>query len=210
MRDFSQVSRWTLVVLTGSVLLFVAAYFQPMWGFYLFSPQYPHGLTLSIYLDHVGGDVMEVNILNHYIGMAKLDQAAQFEREMSGYGVGFVALTSLLVGLTKERYSLWLSLPAFVFPVVFLSGMYFWMYRFGHDLSPHAPVRVKAFTPTLLGAGQIGNFHTIGLPGLGFYLVLMAVGGVALVNSRQKLFKFIHKCLRISNIRFGRTEKRIH
>lgn len=167
--------RLVLVFAVTAVLLYGGAWFQPMWGWYLTAPQYPFGLILAVYLDHVAGDVTEINILNHYIGMAKLDEAAKLERAMAIYGVAGIALvTMLLVFVPGKRYARYFAWPAFAFPVVFVVAMYGWMYKFGHELSEAAPVTVDPFTPTLIGRGQIGNFSTIGLPGPGFYMVLGA------------------------------------
>jgi hypothetical protein len=175
MMSFYLRNRWCVFFAVLAAALHMILYLLPMWGFYLFAPQYPHGLLLSIYMNRVSGDVTEVNILNHYIGMAKLDQAALLERQLSIYGVSLVALATLLFGCVRGRFSRWLALPGLAFPFVFLACMYFWLYQFGHQLSSAAPVHVQPFTPTLLGTGKIGNFHTIGLPGLGFYLALTAL-----------------------------------
>lgn len=166
--------RWIILGLAVTAVgLYIAAFFLPMWGFYLYAPQYPFGLTLSVYMNRVAGDVTEINILNHYIGMAKLDQAAQLERQLAGYGVAGIALAVLLmVFVPGRRFTKLFAVPAFLFPVAFLGLFYFWMWKFGHTLSPDAPVDVPPFTPKLLGKGQIGNFRTVGLPGAGFYLIL--------------------------------------
>ncbi|MCA9556223.1 MAG: hypothetical protein KC933_39730 [Myxococcales bacterium] len=170
-----------------AVALYAAAYFQPMWGWYLSAPQYPKGLVMSVYLDKVTGDVTEINILNHYIGMKKLDEAAELERALAVYGVcGIGLMAMLMVFFPGKRYAKYFTLPAFLFPVVFLGMMYMWMYRFGHELSPEAPVTVPPFTPTLTGHGQIGNFHTLGLPGPGFYMILGAALAVALAFTLRK------------------------
>lgn len=162
------------MALVAAGLLF-AAWFQPMWGWYLSAPQYPQGLVLSVYMNHVSGDIMEINILNHYIGMAKLDEAARFERAIAGYGIAIIVLITLLMVFVPGRRSAKLfAIPAFIFPFVFVAAMYRWMYRFGHELSPDAPVTIDPFTPTLAGTGQIGNFSTIGMPGAGFYMILAA------------------------------------
>ena len=173
--------RWVVLGLALlACALYAAAYFVPMWGWYLSAPQYPQGLVMAVYLDRVTGDVTEINILNHYIGMAKLEDAAQLERSLSLYGVIAIGLASLMgVCLPGRRFSKYLFLPALLFPVVFLGMVYFWMYRFGHELNPDAPVTVSPFTPTLIGVGDIGNFHTVGLPGPGFYLILGAALAVA-------------------------------
>lgn len=161
-----------LLALVG-VCLYAYAFFQPVWGFHLFAPQYPYGLNLSIYLNRVDGDVTEINILNHYIGMGKLDEAAKVERALSVYLVGGLSLVILsFVILPARRYARLLAIPAYAFPVLFFTQMYYWMYRFGHELSPAAPVKVPGFTPKVIGDGVIGNFSTTGLPGAGFYLIL--------------------------------------
>ena len=43
----------------------------------------------------MGGDVHEIDMLNHYIGMGHLAEAAQFERHYAAWGVGLVALLVL-------------------------------------------------------------------------------------------------------------------
>ena len=155
-----------------------AALLVPMWGWYLTAPQYPDGLVMAVYMNKVTGDVTEIDILNHYIGMGKLEEAAQLERSLAIYGVIGIALVTLVAVCAPRRpFSGMLYLPAVLFPVVFLGFVYYWMYTFGHDLNPEAPVTVAPFTPTLLGPGDVGNFHTHGLPGAGFYLILAA--GVA-------------------------------
>lgn len=166
--------RWLILLLaTAAICFYIAAYFQPIWGFYLFAPQYPQGLTLGIYMDHLVGDTTEIDILNHYIGMAKLDSAAAFERSIAGYGLaaigGLTLLMAIFSGTPQARF---FAIPAIIFPPVLVGIMYFWMYKFGHDLSASAPVRMDPFTPKLLGEGIIGNFRTYGMPGPGFYLIL--------------------------------------
>ena len=166
--------RWLILGLAMSaVVLYAAAFFQPMWGYYLYAPQYPYGLTLSVYLNHVGGDVSEINILNHYIGMSHLEEAAKLERQFAAYGLMGISLALLLmVFVPGKKNAPWLAIPAFGFPVIFLVMSYYWMWKFGHSLNPAAPVHVPPFTPPLLGAGQIGNFRRPGLPGPGFYMIL--------------------------------------
>lgn len=169
--------RWTVLALAVvAVICFALAYFFPMWGFYLYSPQYPDGLILSVYLNRVAGDVTEINVLNHYIGMAKLDEAAQLERALSGYGlIGISLLTLLFVFAPTHKVSKYYAIPAISFPFVFLGLFYYWMYSFGHELAPEAPIRIAPFTPTMIGHGRIGNFETIGMPGAGFYLIITAM-----------------------------------
>ncbi len=172
-----------------AVSFYGAALFVPMWGWYLTAPQYPDGLVMAIYMNKITGDITEIDILNHYIGMGKLEEAAQLERSLAIYGVIGIALVTLIgVCLPGRPFYRLLALPALGFPVVFLGFVYYWMYTFGHNLNPDAPVSVAPFTPTLLGPGDVGNFHTEGLPGAGFYLILgaaVAAGCAYLLRHRQ-------------------------
>src|SRR3990167_3046799 len=92
--------RWGVVGLSlAAAALFGVAFFFPWWRLWLFAPQYPKGLEISISLTGVAGDVRELNILNHYIGMKGLDLAAVTERRFAAQGVGLVALLAICVTL---------------------------------------------------------------------------------------------------------------
>jgi copper chaperone NosL len=172
--------RWLTVALaTLGVLAFTLASTLPWWKFTLYAPQYPHGLRLQIALTGLSGDVHEIDMLNHYIGMQHLTAAAPIERAYAGYGVAGVCLAVLtgilLLGRRTGRLAL---LPAALFPIGFVVDSFGWLYAFGHQLDPRAPLHVPPFTPELFGNGQIGQFLTYAEPALGFWL---SVAGVALV-----------------------------
>jgi copper chaperone NosL len=76
----------TVLTVVGAALL-LGSYLFPYWGVFLKAPQYPEGLRLTVYMSHVVGDVDEVNLLNHYIGMGKLNEAAEFERRYALFGL---------------------------------------------------------------------------------------------------------------------------
>ena len=59
---------------------------MPYWSLVLHAPQYPGGLVVNAYINHLEGDVQEIDGLNHYIGMRPLGEAAQFERTEALYG----------------------------------------------------------------------------------------------------------------------------
>ena len=104
-------ARWTVVALTlVAVSLYVASYFLPWWEFTLFAPQYPQGLDLVIGLSGMSGDVREIDMLNHYIGMAHLADAAAVERQLAAYGVGAIGVAVLAIMLGAGRKaSLWVE-----------------------------------------------------------------------------------------------------
>jgi nitrous oxidase accessory protein len=172
--------RWLVVLLAvAGMAAFAAAYFQPWWDFALYAPQYPRGLRLTLWLTQVTGDVREVNMLNHYIGMGNLDDAAKLEREIAIYAVAALCMVVLaLVLLSGRRLAKSLMVAGVAFPVLFIADSFYWLYRFGHELDPRAPVRIPPFTPEMFGNGSIGQFMTFAQPALGFWL---AVSGAVLL-----------------------------
>jgi hypothetical protein len=173
-------ARWLVIGLAAAgALLFALSFFQAWWDFYLYAPQYPKGLRVTLSLTGASGDIQEVNILNHYIGMKHLDEAAPIERRLAGYGIAAISIVTVLLALVSgRRLNKLVAIPALSLPVVFIADSFYWLYKFGHQLDPKAPLRIKAFTPQMFGNGVIGQFETFAQPALGFWL---AVGGAALV-----------------------------
>lgn len=157
--------------LCGSVSL-------PYWEMSLDAKQYQRPLSVVAYPDRITGDISEIDLLNHYIGMRKLDQAAVFERSI---GRGFVlamAAVMLLTAVIGTRWSPLLLLPVVLFPALFLLDLHWWLRDFGLNLDPHAPMNrsIKPFVPTILGVGKVGQFTTHARIGIGMYLALIASG----------------------------------
>jgi len=173
--------RWLVVALTmGAIGAYVASFFPAWWNFTLYAPQYPHGLKLTISLTGMGGDVREIDMLNHYIGMGHLADAAKHERHLAGWGVGLITLMALAIALLAgKKAGKAMVVPGLAFPVVFLGDAFYWLYTFGHNLDPRAPLHIPPFTPQLFGNGQIGQFMTFATPGTGFW---MAIGGLGLLG----------------------------
>jgi hypothetical protein len=168
----------TLLLSLARVLLLVSV-FLPYWHMELSAPQYPDGLFLTAYVNHLTGDVKEIDGLNHYIGMRPLNDAAHYEKAMAVWAV--IAMFLLVEGamFIHSRWAVLLALPAVLFPIGFLADLQYWMHAFGQNLNPAAPLSssVKPFTPTVLGEGGIGQFRTYADIGLGLWL---AFGGSAL------------------------------
>ncbi len=146
----------------------------PYWSLTLMAPQYPGGLRVAVYVTHLAGDVTEVDNLNHYVGMKKLNQAAQVERFLAPLAIGAAALLASTLAYTRRRWAALLALPAMLFPVIFLADMYFWLYQYGHNLDPNAPLRIPPFTPPLFGVGTVGQFKTVAELQIGFWLSVAA------------------------------------
>ncbi len=187
--DELRTHRWryatpTFIFMIARVLLLLSI-FQPYWYMELEAPQYPNGLFLTAYVNHLTGDVKEIDGLNHYIGMKPIEQAAAFERAASVWLV--VAMFLLVEGAAfiHSKWAVLLAIPAIGFPVGFLVDLQFWLATFGQNLDPAAPLSssIKPFTPMILGEGGIGQFKTYAEVGLGFWFatacsVLTIVGFV--------------------------------
>lgn len=164
-----------LVVLATLALL--PSIVLPTWTIRLRAPQYPDGLALTIYPHTVAGDVREVNLLNHYIGMheIKADEFPEF-RFIPFFILRFVgfALLTALVGRMAIAALGWVDF--IVFGAVMLYTLQHWLYRYGHDLSPSAPLKLEPFTPAFIGQTTIGQFTVSSWPAAG--AILMAVAGL--------------------------------
>ncbi len=167
-------AHWAVVLLGASGAgLVVASFFFDWWRFWLYAPQYPGGLKLAISLTGVSGDVREVDILNHYIGMKSLSTAAPLERKIASFGVAAVATVSLAGALFAGRkIGKLIAIPAVLFPLIFIADSFYWLHRFGHDLDPRAPLKIGVFTPQMFGNGEIGQFATFAAPAMGFWIAI--------------------------------------
>jgi hypothetical protein len=159
----------------AAATLYVISFFQPYWQVTLLAPQYPDGLTVEIFLDHLTGDVREIDGLNHYIGMAPLGEAAQFERSIAGWAIGGLSVLVVAAALFRYRIlTIGAALATITFPLAFMADSFYWLYTFGNNLDPRAPINLDPFTPTLLGQGKVGQFETFAGPQLGFWLAVAA------------------------------------
>lgn len=144
----------------------------PLWSMSMRAPQYPRGLTLQAYGTRMVGDVSELNILNHYIGMPPLEAPA-FETALFPYAV--IALVALCLLSPIHSVVRRVALFGLVLgPVVMLADLQWRLYEFGHSLNPEAPIRLKPFTPLVIGSTTMGNFTSFGMPSWGLACFVMA------------------------------------
>jgi len=162
----------------AAAVLLLISISQPYWLMTLRAPQYPKGLHVSGYVNRMEGDVQEIDGLNHYIGMRKLDEAARIERATSVATLWTFAGLLILGTIIHNRKSAYLVLPAIFFPAVFLLDLHLWLAHFGQHLDPHAPLSsaIKPFVPPVLGVGKIGQFRTIAAAGTGLIQATVASG----------------------------------
>jgi copper chaperone NosL len=179
----------TLAISLARVCLLVSL-FLPYWHIKLKAPQYPRrDLQINAYINRVEGDLREINGLNHYIGMRKLDEAAQFEKAVGVWGLIALVLLMESAMFIHSRWAALLLLPVILFPAFFLLDLHYWLNLFGQNLDPKAPLSssIKPFTPPALGEGVIGQFKTIAWQGYGLWLAwaAAALSVVGLVLHRR-------------------------
>ena len=164
------------VLLGIAVLLFLVSVFMPYWSLRLNAPQYPQGLFVHAYLNHLEGDVREIDGLNHYIGMRPLAEAAQLERSLSLIAVGALALLVAGAIFIHNKWAALFCLPALLYPLIFLADLQYWLASFGTNLDPKAPLSssIEPFVPPVLGKGFVGQFSTVATPGPGLILATVA------------------------------------
>ena len=183
-------------VLSAARLALLVSLFLPYWLMELEAPQYPDGLHVQAYVNHLTGDVREIDTLNHYIGMRPLEEAAQLERAASIWVI--IALILLVEGAAyvHSRWAALLTLPAILFPVFFLADLHFWLDNFGQNLDPEAALSsaIEPFTPPVLGVGMVGQFKTVASPGAG--LILAALAAVLIIVGlvlHRRAYKPLHE-----------------
>lgn len=164
------------LLLVGAAMLIIISIFLPYWSLVLHAPQYPQGLVVHAYLNHLEGDVREIDGLNHYIGMRPLGEAAQLEKSISIFAIGALILLVLAAIFIHSPWSALLAAPAILLPVVFLGDLYYWLNNFGQNLDPNAALSnaIEPFTPTILGEGVIGQFKTVAFADFGLLLASAA------------------------------------
>jgi copper chaperone NosL len=191
---FSQIQCLTVVLPDGSerklidyllpsAILMLAAFllmisiFLPYWRMTMTAPQYPKGLTVEVYVNHLEGDMREIDELNHYLGMPPLDEGGRMERSFSVYAVlafGLLLIAGVFIG---NQWAGVLAIPVLAYPFVFIADLWLILYRYGHSIDPESALgnAIPPFTPPILGVGNVGQFGTIASFEIGFYLVLAAI-----------------------------------
>jgi hypothetical protein len=176
------------LVLLVLVIPLVLSFGQPLWKISLVAPQYPQGLWMEVYSYKVEGGnhdqhIAEINELNHYIGMHKIDRAELSDLDWIPFALGLLivlALRCAVIGNIRALVDL-VVLTGYV--TVFAFGRFIYkLYVFGHTLDPTAAFKVTPFTPAIIGTKQVANFTTTSLPQLGTLLVgIFGLGVIGLL-----------------------------
>lgn len=162
-----------IITLCGVALF--AVIILPIWRIELIAPQYPEGLEMYIYSNKLGGQVDIINGLNHYIGMKQLHADDFIEFTVLPYIIGVYGLLFIIVGLLARRKLVYALFGAFIlFGIVAMVDFYIWLYNYGHNLDPTAPIIVPgmAYQPPLIGYKQLLNFLAFSIPDTGGWIFI--------------------------------------
>ena len=166
-------NRGSRVLVLLAALVLIPALMLPLWDMTFLAQQYPEGLDLHIYAGNLvggdgGNDLTEINVLNHYIGMAEL-RAEDFTE------LQWIPLIVGLIGVLTLRAAAIGSLGSVVDVVVIsayfglfsLWSFYHKLYLYGHNLDAKAAVKVDPFTPPVFGHRMVGQFEVWSYPSAG-------------------------------------------
>lgn len=171
-QNMSRGGRWTTF---AAALLLIPCIFLPTWRITLRAPQYPNGLEMQIYPTTVSGDLREVNLLNHYIGMHEIqpNEFAEF-RFIPFFILRFLGLAALAALAGRMAIAALGYVDFVIFGAVMLYTLQHWLSEFGQNLDPTAPLRLAPFSARFLGVTEVGNFSVSSTPALGAILMLLA------------------------------------
>ncbi len=206
--------RSSRILLAVAVLALGLLYALPLWHIALKAPQYPEGLGLYIEMDHIRGekpqDLQSINGLNHYIGMKAIDPDAIPELRIMPWIVRGLILLGLAAAAGGRRWMLGVWLAVFLaLAAGGLADFYKWEYDYGHNLNPHAAIKIPgmSYQPPLLGGRQMLNFHAFSWPAAGAWVAFGVVAvalGIFLLEGRRR--KAGNGPARASSVRPARSE----
>lgn len=170
-----------LLVVAGA--LTALAIVLPLWGMTLVSTQYPEGLRMVVYPNHIRGDLAEINALNHYIGMHPIADDFFAELRWLPWLFGGTAVLCAFAAVVRRFWAALLPLGAMMGTAAYgLVSMRQRLWQFGHELDPTAPMEIEPFTPPMLGQNQIAQFASYSyfsygtlLPAIGAGMIVLAL-----------------------------------
>ena len=158
----------------GIALVLVAATL-PIWQMRFLAPQYPAGLDVKAYGDSVVGDLSEITVLSHYIGMPRFDATGMPEMRLWPFVI-LLAVLGVIVATAVDR-AWWRRLACtglWLIPVGALADVQFRLWQMGHNLDGSAPLIIDSFTPLVVGPTVVMNFTMWGIPGSALALIAAA------------------------------------
>lgn len=176
-----RMTKRTALLLVAAAMA-IGSIFLPLWGMTLASVQYPEGLRMVVYPTKIVGDLSEINVLNHYIGMAEVSNDFFVELKVLPVLFGTIGVAALAAALVRRWWTAAVPLALMAGTAVYgFWSMRSRLHSYGHDLDPTAPMQVEPFTPAMFGEHVIAQFGTYAYFSWGTLLPTIAGGLVAYV-----------------------------
>ncbi len=171
----NRLSTTSSILLVIASLLIVVSLFFPWWRLDFYAPQYPEGLDITVYPNHLEGDLSNINGLNHYIGMKQFSESDFPELQFLPYIIGGLALLILIGAIIRKKIYLYTLIGIFI--VGGIIGVFHLMNSlnaYSLNLDPMAPIEMEGFTIPIVGKNIIANFTTYSNLGTGIYFAIAA------------------------------------
>ncbi len=158
-------------------------YVFPLWKISLGVPQYPKEIAIHIRINEIRNGTEKaleiMNVLNHNIGMKKIDPGAIPELSYFPWilaGIIVLGFLSLVPENNIFRIA-WIALLLLALALA-LYDFYLWQYEYGHNLEPDAPIKIEnsSFQPPLIGKKRIANFIVKSIPMAGAIFPVLSLG----------------------------------
>jgi copper chaperone NosL len=178
MRSANERSERTPRIVFGiaAALLVLLAWRAPVWEARLSAPQFPDGLSLTASASGVSGDIVEINGLNHYVGMQAFSNDDAPEMVLWAPTI-LLALLLVVLGTVLPRpgsFGRLARIGLWLIPLGALLDVQWRLYQYGHEIEPDAPIRLDPFVPLVIGPTKVLNFTTWAFPGLAVLALLLA------------------------------------
>lgn len=175
--SFQLMKKSSRIILALAALSMVSTFFLPLWQIQLWAPQYPEGLNMKIWHNHLGGAFDIINGLNHYIGMKLIKEEMFPELAYIGILIGIYIAIGLLAAITGKKLLLKVFvITGIVYGVAALYDFYQWGYDYGHNLDPNAAIKVPGmfYQPPVIGYKNLLNFTAYSGPDTGGWIIIVA------------------------------------
>ncbi|MEX0813812.1 MAG: hypothetical protein WD048_16460 [Chitinophagales bacterium] len=186
------------IIMLLSLLCLGTVFLFPLWQITLEAAQFPGGLQLHIWINKISGNekniVQNVNILNHYIGMQAIHPDSIPELKYFPIVTYIMlALGAIAIWLNKAwAYLTWFIVMS-ILGILGIYDFYLWLYDYGHNLDPTAPIKIEGMTymPPLFGEKDLLNFYVKSYPHWGGVMlgVSIIISGLAFLKQRASKSK---------------------
>ncbi|MGC7870899.1 hypothetical protein ACPUYX_05125 [Desulfosporosinus sp. SYSU MS00001] len=165
----------------AAAVSFALAMVWKLWGMTLVSTFYYNGLRLNIYATKVTGDLSELNILNHYIGMMNIDNSLPEFRWIPWVMALLIALCIGMAIRPTQKVLMTGTILVLIGLGIMGGDFYYRLYQYGHIFTPDAAIKVPGFTPKIMGQYTLANFKVT--TGFGFGGLMAMLGVILLLYS---------------------------